>query len=310
MNHTSNHLKMRHSIIQWTLAVCLVAMLVPSTHAATALDALSGINQVGASCRIEDMKREGALWDRPQLAADARCAISVERVAQLRSQPHTLVVDLRPKEAFSLAHIDGAINATPTDLHTKPYWRSRRVVLVGSGKGEHQLLQLCSSLKQAGYSEVHVLNGGMLAWARDRQPESGRAHDADSRQLVDAAELFVESQDPATLLLIPPDFVDLSKEFVGTTLTVSNQGVDQLEAMVHKVVAGPATPNRPAPLRVVIVAPATVTPAELGELTRRLRPLPVLVYRSGVEELREFLRGHKAGLVALARGPKRPGCGL
>lgn len=310
MNHTKQSLKMRHLTAQWTFAVCLVAMLVSSTHAATATEALRGINQVGASCRIEDMKKEGAVWTGPQLAADARCAITVERVAQLQSHPHTLIVDLRPKEAFSLAHIDGAINATSAELHTKPYWKSRRVVLVGSGKGEHQLLQLCGSLKQAGYSEVHVLNGGMLAWARDRQPESGRAHDADGRQLIDAAELFVEAQDPATLLLLPPAFADLSKEFVGTTLTTSNLGVEQLEAMVRKVVAGPATPNRPAPLRVVLVAPATVTPAELGELARRLRPLPVLVYRSSVEELREFLRGHKAGLVALARGPRRPGCGL
>jgi len=291
--------------------LCLAASISSAVNAAAVMEVLSGIDPVGASCRIEDIKKESAAgWSGPQLAADVRCAIPVDRVAQLQTQSETLIVDLRPKEAFALAHIPGALNATATDLQTKPYWKNRRVVLVGSGKGEHQLLQLCGSLKQTGYAAVHVLHGGMLAWARDGQPELGRAHDGEGRPFIDAAELFAESQDPTTLLLIPPAFAELGKEFVGTTLTTSSRSVDQLEATVRKAATGPATVNRPALMRVVLAAPASVTTAEFGELARRLRPLPVLVYRSGVEDLREFLRGHKAGLVALARGPKRPACGL
>ncbi|MCE4554278.1 rhodanese-like domain-containing protein [Roseateles cellulosilyticus] len=262
-----------------------------------------------AMCRIDDLRSDAAgnAAGVADAVADVGCLLAPAQVAALQEKGNPVVADLRGADAYAVSHLPDAILLSPVELRTKPYWKDRTVVLVGSGKGERQQLQLCSALRAGGHANVYVLRGGMAAWGRDARPEAGRPADLDSRAWLTAGELFIETQDPAALLLVPP-----SQSAVRTVLG-AGQPLDDEVADVQRaevVVRKALKAVRTAPARVVLVAPRSWSGADLDALARKLLPLPLLAYRDGASAVDEFVRGHRAGLVALARGPKVPRCGL
>jgi len=81
------------------------------------------------------------------------------------------IVDLRERGHYFTFHVPGAHHASVTELAMQPGMRSAPVVAYGSGHFHADALQLCDRLRHAGLRRVHVVDGGIAAWAQLHQLE-------------------------------------------------------------------------------------------------------------------------------------------
>lgn len=83
------------------------------------------------------------------------------------------IVDLRERERFLAFHVPGARQGSLTELLVRPRSRDRAVVVYDGGHFHADALQLCTRLEHAGLHRVHVVDGGIAAWAQlHRHPEA------------------------------------------------------------------------------------------------------------------------------------------
>lgn len=111
-----------------------------------------------AAASLED----GRQGDR--VPRDPGCLISVKDVARLQADGDVVLVDIRDARAFGRYRIAGSLNIEPGALKTKPFLRGRRVVLVDSGHSYGHLEALCRSLRDGGFGDLAILDGGLSAW--------------------------------------------------------------------------------------------------------------------------------------------------
>ena len=92
--------------------------------------------------------------------------VSVKEVmAAKKSNPRTLLVDVRGEENFREIHIPDSINVVLHFIKTKIYLRSMSVVLVGDGYADGPLFKQAELLNEKGIKTV-VLAGGLAAWSQ------------------------------------------------------------------------------------------------------------------------------------------------
>jgi len=89
---------------------------------------------------------------------------SPQGVVELMNHENAVVFDLRDAEAFKKGHIIQAIQAGTTEIQAtkmKPY-QTKPIILV-CARGQ-QSTALGMKLRQQGYTQVFILEGGMSAW--------------------------------------------------------------------------------------------------------------------------------------------------
>lgn len=227
---------------------------------------------------------------------DPALATSVA-AAMFGHKAHKLVlIDVRTPAEFERTHIPGALNIALHAIKTKPYLKTKPIVLVNNGYVVRPLAATCQALKRNGY-RASIMAGGLLAWIakggrldgdpfarRDIRRVSPRAfhqENADGHPIpIDASE----PSDPQRQTLIPAaDHL---------ALLTDKQGIRQLKALTEK--------KRQDPFAALIVF--TATGKENDRIQRRLA-------EAGIENV-FFLHGgwqaykrHVDRLV-LARKPK------
>ena len=93
-------------------------------------------------------------------------AISADTLLYRLKQKHRVIlVDIRSGEEFGSVGIPGAINLPLHFVKTKPFLKSRPLVLVHGGYPSRQTEAVCRELSAGGY-RVSILSGGLLAWQR------------------------------------------------------------------------------------------------------------------------------------------------
>lgn len=292
------------------LALTLAALaMVPGSAAAqlvpgnTLPEALKGIPQASSVCTREGFAPQaGVVVREPE--PDLGCALAAEPVQGLLRQEGSVAIDLRAREAFDDYHIDGAVNATLADLLGKPYWRGKKVVLAGSGKGEREVYAACARLKQAGYKNVAVLRGGMMAWLAAGKPVRGRAPSAQQLAYLSAAELWHEAQFPDNQVVVHKGHDGLLKDipFSVSIPELDAAAIRRATEQRRRAVKTPAA-------AVVLVAGPGTSAQQLQQLQAALAPLPLLVYTDTREAFSRQLASQRAIWLAHARGPKLPACG-
>jgi len=293
-----------------TIAVLvLLASHAGSVHAQLASgntmpEALKGVAQAASMCMREEARFEaGAAVREPE--PDLACAAAPDAVQQLLQQPGSVAIDLRGAAEFEAYHIDGAVKASLPELLGKPYWRDKKVVLAGSGKGERELYAACARLKQAGYRSVSVLRGGMASWLAAGKPVVGRAPSAQQIARLSAAELWREGQFLDNLVVI-----EKSRDgfMTGVPFSVPVQDIDT--ASIRRVMEQRRKASKGAPTAALVVVAGSAMPDQkLQQLQVSLAPQPVLVYTDMREAFTRQLASQKAVWSAHASGPKRPACG-
>jgi len=244
------------------------------------------------------------------LQPDLSCAITVTELqgilAKSDSASMNTLVDMRPNIDYQSFHIEGALSLNSSDLHTKPYWRSKTVVLIGSGKAETELYRECSRLKQSGYKQVRVLKGGMPMWLSFNAPVLGRAVSASQLSRLSASEFWLESKSTENLVVLAKEKNALQKE-LPLSIVLQETTPEALKSIFDQ--RRKALKNTPI-LSVVLATTPDLTELQIGRLQQAVSPTPLLIYTDTRDAFLRQVAVQKAIWVAQARGPKQPACGL
>lgn len=272
-------------------------------------EALEGIAPAGHACKRDEaaqQPRSVAEASAPAVVADLSCAISVLEVVNLRSRNAAFLVDTRSPSEFEAAHVDGALHATPAEVRSKTFLRDRMLVLVGSGKAEQELYVACTELKSRGFPHVKVLRGGMPLWQAQGQPTVGPGSGGAPAPSLSTAELWMESQFDANLVIVAPSHAALRDQLPYA------MPLPQVNASAIKSVLDRRRRElKNAPLSaVVLMAGASAMAADTQRaLAASMAPVPLLVYTLPAEVFMREMRQQQLSWTALARGPKQPPCG-
>ncbi|HEX8826640.1 MAG TPA: rhodanese-like domain-containing protein [Xanthobacteraceae bacterium] len=114
----------------------------------------------------------GALLLWPAIRGRGRGGISAAEATTLINRRNAVVVDLRPSAEFAKGHLPSARNVELAELQAKigqiAKNKSNPVVLVCQTGQESQ--RASRTVSEAGYAEVHVLQGGVDAWQKAGMP--------------------------------------------------------------------------------------------------------------------------------------------
>lgn len=110
------------------------------------------------------------LW--PMIARRGRGGLSAAEATQLINRRNAVVVDLRPAAEFANGHLPSARHVEFAELQAKVGQlvknKSNPVLLVCQ-TGQHSN-KAARIVRDAGYAEVHVLEGGVNAWQQAGMP--------------------------------------------------------------------------------------------------------------------------------------------
>lgn len=268
--------------------------------------ALKNLKPATGKCLQDDVGSYSGSVVGGEVSPDLTCMASVTEVLGLIDKSGAVVADLRSPSEFGAFHIDGAINLTAAELHAKPYWREKLVVLVGNGKAEMELYRECSRLKQMGYRRLRVLQGGMPSWLGRELPISGRAPAAAQLVRLSATELWGESRNGLGLVLLDPAHAALQSDLPGSQV-LRQMSASELRAAISRSKRKKSAPPLAA---LIAVAQPPLTDDQIREFQQSVAPLPLLVFAETRDAYTRAMVNQKAIWKAQARGPKRPGCGL
>jgi rhodanese-related sulfurtransferase len=270
-------------------------------------EALTKIKQATGACRRDDLlaNMSGALASQED-QTDIGCAVTVGSMEFLLQKPHTALIDLRSATEYQAFHIQKALNLSMDELHSKPYWRDKTVVLIGRGKAERELYSACYRLKHSGYKQVRVLQGGMLQWLVQNQPVTGRAPPSVLLAKLSSAEFWVESRSPENVVILDKEQGALQADLPFSVVVQKTTG-DAIKTILER--RRKETKNAPL-AAVVLAADPTITDQKIQQLQQALTPVPLLLYAETREAFVRQIATQKAIWAALARGPRQPGCGL
>jgi rhodanese-related sulfurtransferase len=110
------------------------------------------------------------LW--PTLAGGGRGGLSAAEATQLINRRNAVVVDLRPAAEYANGHLPSARHLDFSELQAKigqiAKNKSNPVLLVcQNGLQSNKASRIA---REAGYTEVHVLQGGLNAWQQAGMP--------------------------------------------------------------------------------------------------------------------------------------------
>lgn len=234
-----------------------------------------------------------------------RCAAAPLDVMGWLEAADTVVVDVRLPGEYAAFGIKGAVNLSLDDLSSKRFLRSRRVVLVGDGKGEQELYQACGRLRREGFSSMHVLRGGMPLWHHAQLPLMGRPPLAASLAQLNAHEFWRESLFDDNVVLLGPGQHGLSERLTFAT-AIDDLSVDAIRTVLERR----RKELKGAPMAAIVLATSRTTSLEQwARLQEGLWPLPLLQYAHEKPAFDAFMARQTAAWVAQAKGPPKPPCG-
>lgn len=243
---------------------------------------------------------------KPRRPADFGCAIEVGAAVSMLSKPNVVLVEMRSRVDYDAYHVDGSLNLQTSELKSKSYLKGRSLLLLGSGKGEHEHYTACAELKAAGFKSVRVLRGGMLAWLKERRPVVGSAPEATQLSTLSPAELFHEMANSHNLIL--------SSASVGTPNALAGRAVTLPRATattMKDTVARHKKVSKNAPLASIVLVLADGQERSLvSEMLATFTQDPVLIYPGPMSAYETFLETQNTMWKTQARGPKKAACPL
>ena len=110
------------------------------------------------------------LW--PALRKGGRGGVSTGEATQLINRRNAVVVDLRSADEFANGHLPAARNLPFGEFEAKigQFVKNRNnplLLVCQSGQQSHKAQR---AAKEAGFAEVHVLDGGVNAWQKAGMP--------------------------------------------------------------------------------------------------------------------------------------------
>jgi phage shock protein E len=98
--------------------------------------------------------------------------VDAAEFARLAEQPRTVILDVRTPQEFAQGHIAHAVNlnvSSPDFARHLADLDKDQTYLVVCRSGNRSA-RACNEMRQAGFSRLYNLDGGMLEWERAGQP--------------------------------------------------------------------------------------------------------------------------------------------
>lgn len=150
-----------------------------------------GVLDTSSSSKITPDKKQDASCDSPVGAKNTRgCLLSLAVIDKLRNQKDFNFVDVRSPSEFDRYRIAGSINIPLHLVKTKVFLKSQPFVLVNEGRNTTDIEKACGELKQAGFTRVSVLEGGLFGWYVSKRELQGDPVAQARLNLMSAGELF------------------------------------------------------------------------------------------------------------------------
>jgi rhodanese-related sulfurtransferase len=270
--------------------------------------ALKGVQRADGQCRRDPQRAASGIESAGprHWRADLSCAIPATEVAALLNKPDTVLIDVRTAADFQAFHIADAINVDASVVKSKAFWRSKQVVLMGSGKSEGELYAACTELKSRGFAKARVLRGGLAGWLGAGQTVAGHPPPLAEMVQLSAIELWQESRFVDNVVLQSAARTDMADPLAAPVVVPQTTA-----SVIRQVLARRAIEMKNAPFAaLIIVAEQAMTPAAQAALVHDLLPLPVLIYSDSATAYLKQMAVQEKVWTAHARGPKQPpGCG-
>ncbi|HEC85033.1 MAG: hypothetical protein DRR08_11505 [Candidatus Parabeggiatoa sp. nov. 2] len=108
----------------------------------------------------------GQLFKRGTQKRQSACYISAKTAQQQLVDKSAFFIDLRDRQAFQRYRIPGSLNLAAHTLKTKAFLKSKPLILFNEGHSYQTLEKLCVNLREAGFSQVAILEGGLNQWRK------------------------------------------------------------------------------------------------------------------------------------------------
>lgn len=241
----------------------------------------------------------------PAKAMDWSCAISAQDASRLLENSAANLIDIRPSADYSSWHVANSMNLQLAEIVTKPYFRGKLVLLMGSSNREVESYRACMQLKRVGFERVFIIRGGMESWVQYGYAIQGKAPGPPGGFRMTAGELWSASQIVENRIFLVGERASMRSLLPGATVL----GSDAVGAL-RSAIRGSGK-NKPVGVMSFILVASPDTPeASIRELQKVALPVPLLVYSASDLEYRAFVDQQRSVLAAHARGPKKPRCGL
>jgi len=93
--------------------------------------------------------------------------LTTKQLRDLQKSGDPAVVDIRRADRFALAHLPRSVNLPVFALSLQAPLKTRKVVLVEEGFSPAWLTEEAQRLRQAGFKDVAILEGGIASWIRE-----------------------------------------------------------------------------------------------------------------------------------------------
>ena len=110
---------------------------------------------------------------------------------RFKKEPHPVLVDVRPADAFDRVRIPGSLNIPLHAIRSKGFLKTASLVLVNEGFLLRPLAKACERLRSDGFS-VSILSGGLRAWHQAGGPLEGEPAAAVEFSQVSPRKVFQE----------------------------------------------------------------------------------------------------------------------
>lgn len=128
--------------------------------------------------------------------------ISAESVLSLLKRNQDIaLVDVRSPDAFEKHRVPGSIRIPLFAIKTKPFLKSRLLVLVAEGHPDRELDKGCRALREAGFEKAFILSGGLKGWLDVNGPVSGDQFSLQELSLV-TPQIFHQERDSPEWLIV------------------------------------------------------------------------------------------------------------
>jgi rhodanese-related sulfurtransferase len=77
---------------------------------------------------------------------------------------NTHVIDVRNKEEYDIEHISGAKSIPVSEIGRHSEWGKDDHILIVCNRGGQRSHKASEILKEKGYENVEILEGGMVSW--------------------------------------------------------------------------------------------------------------------------------------------------
>ena len=234
----------------------------------------------------------------PKLAlptpAQQQCFIK-PHAARLSAQS-TLIVDIRPQQAFAQYRIPGSIRVPLYALGKKPFLKGRSILIVGAPPIALTSPSLCDDLQQWGLHDAKVLDRGIAAWQHSGGTLEGTQPSSQALLAITPSKLFGATGARDWLIVTPDSAVDTLQPLFPQAKVETLAGTREQTARIERWLAE----KTDTAAKAILIATAhdnAAHQAAIEQLLRRFAEHDIYVLEGSVSAYRTFLDTRRALLA-------------